>query len=215
MTYALDDVKRTMRTAARALCEMEAELTAIDSKLGDGDMGQSMANGGRAILACLDEKENETISECLTQCALAFNRAAPSTMGTLLSLALKESARTLEGKAVLDDRDIAAIPRVFANTIQRYGKANQGDKTILDALIPFAESVEAEWKKQGSLDRALALGAEAAHAGLEATRGMEAKMGRARWLRGRNAEYPDGGCVMLEGVLRALLHPSNRTRART
>ncbi|MCI6376514.1 MAG: dihydroxyacetone kinase subunit L [Clostridiales bacterium] len=207
MPYTIDDVQRTLQAAAQALCAMEAELTAIDSKLGDGDMGQSMANGARAIQACLAEQEDESISECLNRCARAFNRAAPSTMGTLLSFALLECAKTLEGKKTLHDQDIAMLPGLFADTIQRYGKAKPGDKTILDALVPFAESVKAGWEKYGDIHKALVQGMEAAHAGMEATKGMEARMGRARWMQGRNAEYPDGGCVMLNGVLRALLQP--------
>jgi len=199
MEYGIESVKNTLKRMAEALISMETVLTDIDSKLGDGDMGLSMAGGARAILSCL-EGQQDSISACLEACAAAFNRAAPSTMGTLLSVATKSVGAAFKGKDVLTEADVAQIPRLMLNTITKFGKAKVGDKTIVDALSPFAEVFEQEFAQTQTFSAAL----EAARAGMESTKGMEARMGRARWLRGRNAEFPDGGCVMLVEVVESL-----------
>lgn len=82
-----------------------------------------------------------------------------------------------------------------------------GDKTILDALVPFAETLEKLSADNVSFARAWREAAAAAEKGMEGTKGMTAKTGRAKWLDGRNKEYPDGGAVLCVKVVQRLAEP--------
>lgn len=83
---------------------------------------------------------------------------------------------------------------------------NEGDKTILDALCPFARELSSAYASGKTLNDALYCAVEAADAGVEATKGRVAKTGRAKWLAERNMEYPDGGAYLCARVVRKLLH---------
>lgn len=82
-----------------------------------------------------------------------------------------------------------------------------GDKTILDALVPFAETLEKLSADNVSFAQAWREAAAAAEKGMEGTKGMTAKTGRAKWLDGRNKEYPDGGAVLCVKVVQRLAEP--------
>lgn len=84
------------------------------------------------------------------------------------------------------------------------GKAQRGDKTILDALLPMAEAVEKSFAETGCLSAALQAGAQAAKEGAEGTCGMLAKTGRARWLGERAREHMDAGAALCALVASAL-----------
>lgn len=202
--YTHSDIQKVLRIISQSWIASEPALTELDGHLGDGDLGQSLLKGGEALNEVLDHAGGQSISECLTLCAQAFNRAAPSTMGTLLSFSMMDLANAFKGMDALSDQDVIGIPRRLAQSIERLGKAHPGDKTILDALYPCADAMEASFAAEPSLRKALVCGAKAAREGTEKTKGIEARMGRARWMGSRNAEYPDPGCVMLAEVLAAL-----------
>lgn len=90
--------------------------------------------------------------------AMACNKAAPSTMGTLVSSGIMAVAKAWKGKEQVGDAELAAVPRQFADAMMARGKAQVGDKTILDALVPMAEAVETEFAQSGDLAAAFAAG---------------------------------------------------------
>lgn len=195
MSTTMDAVRRLVGTIADEMMAAKEELTAIDSKLGDGDMGMSMEKGGLALKRAL-EPDAPDAATLLAGAAAAFNRAAPSTLGTLLSCGIQETAKFLKEHPEPSGADIASIPRRFAEIISKRGKANEGDKTILDALIPYAKTMEESYRAAGDLTVALRDAAESAREGMEKTKGMVAKAGRAKWLADRNKDCPDGGAVL-------------------
>ncbi len=140
----------------------------------------------------------------MMKAALACNKAAPSTMGTLISSGMMALAKTAKGKSELSDAEVVAVPRQFAEAIMQRGKAKPGDKTILDALVPMADAVEAEFAKNGDLKTAYSAGAKAADEGAKATSGMLAAAGRAKWLGERARENPDGGAVLCAIIAKIL-----------
>ena len=126
-------------------------------------------------------------------------------MGTLVSSGIMAVAKAWKGKEQVGDAELAAIPRQFADAMMARGKAQVGDKTILDALVPMAEAVEAAFAENGDLAAAFAAGAEAAQKGAQATCGMLAKTGRARWIGERARENMDGGAALCAPVARGIL----------
>lgn len=173
-------------------------MTEIDSKLGDGDMGISMSSGAEAIRKTLSSfpKQEKNLAKLFWTSAMAFNRAAPSTLGTLLSFGMMAVGKELENREYIEEVEIPALVKQFADTIAEKGKAKVGDKTILDVLYPYADTLQRVYMKTSSLNKALVAAEEAARAGMESTKGKKAKTGRASWLDTRNMEYPDAGVVL-------------------
>jgi dihydroxyacetone kinase len=109
-------------------------------------------------------------------------------------------AREMKGKAELDPADISRIPKIMADSIKEKGKAESGDKTILDALIPMSEAVSGEFSRGSDIRECFHKGAEAARKGAERTAGMLPKAGRAQWIGERVRGNQDGGAVLCATV---------------
>lgn len=196
--YTNSDVKNVLLRISEVCILHKDRLTEIDSKLGDGDMGISMSRGAEAIqhvLKDFDENEQDITKLCL-DCAMSFNRAAPSTLGTLLSFGMMSVGKSLNHSKMMSEDIVVTLPGILADTISIKGKAQVGDKTILDALYPFAQTLERVYQETSNIRVALQVAAKAAEAGMESTKGIKAKTGRASWLDTRNMEYPDAGAVL-------------------
>ena len=196
MEYSTTAVRTCMYALGKELISLQDELTGLDSKLGDGDLGVSMALGGMALCETIESSSAKTLDTLLMQCASSFNKAAPSTLGTLLSMGMRAISRKLEEQESITEAQLVEIPRILADEIALKGKAKLGDKTILDALLPYSDAIEAHYVASGNLREAAIEAATAA----KATKGMVAHTGRARWLGERNKEYPDGGAVLCQRI---------------
>lgn len=210
MEYSTNEMKTTLYALGKYLISLQDELTELDSKLGDGDLGVSMNRGGTALCCATENFSEGTADILLSQCAAAFNRAAPSTLGTLLSMGLYAIANEIKGQRSITDTQVAAFPRVLAREIARKGKAKAGDKTILDALLPYADALEKRFSEGKDLQTAAKEAAREAQKGAEETKGMMARTGRARWLGERNKEYPDGGAVLCARITAFLVEGGGR-----
>lgn len=202
--YGVNDVKKVIDTVACAIHDQRDYLGELDGKSGDGDLGMSMEAAFAAVQKTAQEYQGGQISELLMKAAMNCNKAAPSTMGTLMSAGIMAIAKQAKGKDGLEDGDVAALPRLFAQAIMARGKAKPGDKTILDALCPMADTVEEQFAAGAGLKAAYAAAAHTAEQAAAATAGMRAAAGRAKWLGERAAEYPDGGAVLCAIIARAL-----------
>lgn len=202
--YGIEQVKQVLARVADALANGSARLAELDGLSGDGDLGASMEAASAAVVQAAQAFEGDDIGAMLMKAAMACNKAAPSTMGTLLSGGMMALAKAAKGKTALEDGEVAAMPRLFAEAIMARGKAQRGDKTILDALLPMAEAVEAAFAEQGQLGPAMQAGAQAAREGAQATCGMLAKTGRAHWLGERAREHMDAGAALCALVAEAL-----------
>lgn len=191
--YTIDDIKKIMPKVLAALVANKEMLMEMDGKTGDGDLGLTMTQGFTAVNDFIQSYEGSNIGEMLMKSSVACNKAAPSTMGTLMSGGIMALAKYSKGKEGLEDADLVSFPRIFAQAIMDRGHAKPGDKTILDALFPMADAVEEAYKSGASLREAFTHGAEAADKAASATAGMHALSGRAKWLGDRAAEYEDPG----------------------
>lgn len=200
----VDQVKQALRQCIEIIAACQDRLTEVDSATGDGDLGVSMVKGSAAMRDTLESEQPEAIGALLTRCATAFNRAAPSTMGTLVSMSLMALGMTWKDKSTLSEAELVSAPRIMADAIARFGKAQRGNKTILDALYPFADALEQAYASSGDFASAYREAVQAARDGLEATRGMKATVGRARWLGERASESVDGGALFCVCIVEGL-----------
>lgn len=196
MKYYKEDVIRILTLIAEKVKENTDTLSNLDGLSGDGDLGESMEKSSNAVLETVNSAEYRDIGELLMKCSMAMNKAAPSTLGTLLSGAVMAAAKDTKGKTELETADICRIPKIMADSIKEKGKADLGDKTILDALIPMCNAVSDEFEGGSDLKRCFHMGAEAAKKGADRTVGMLPKAGRAQWIGERVRENQDGGAVL-------------------
>jgi dihydroxyacetone kinase len=190
-----------LATAIRAACEAlraaEPELTEMDTEVGDGDLGTSLDRGSEAVLAELDRLPADP-AEALRHVAAILRRVIGGTSGPLYSILLLRAA------SAWDDADgeqpwAEALAAGIAG-ISEVGGASEGDRTMLDAMIPF----ERAWSAGGSVSDAL----EAAREGTAATASVVAKVGRSSYVGDRALGTPDPGAravvIWLEAVAGAV-----------
>lgn len=210
--YDVNSVIQAIRKMEAIVELYESDLTTIDSLNGDGDLGTSMRKGFGSILAEAENYHAADIGVMLGKCGMAFNRAAPSTMGTLLGMAMVKLGNVWKGKAEISDSDVVEAPAKIVEAIASLGKARVGDKTILDALVPFAEVLKAEYEVNADLAQSTVKALEACRQGLESTKGMVASVGRARWLGERANQNYDGGAFFCYRLLNGLVQDETKTQ---
>jgi dihydroxyacetone kinase len=203
--YKIEKIKEILKYCAILVSDQKEQLEKIDSQVGDGDLGISMRKGAAAIVEEIDSFKGNDPGTLFMKCAMALNKAAPSTMGTLLCAGLMQMGKTFAKKEVVTETEIAGIPMSFAQAIMARGKAKEGDRTVLDALLPMAEAVETAFNAGRPLVEAIALGAEAARTGMEKTKEMVPKVGRAKWIPENAKGVPDGGAVLCWIVAQGLV----------
>ncbi len=171
------------------------ELCALDAAVGDGDQGVTMAIGFRAIRKGLEALKGQDIGTILTKCGLTFNGAAASTIGALFASACLRAGREVKGRQEIGLAGVAQMLEAALLGIQERGKAQMGDKTVLDALGPAAaaarEAAQAGTALLDGLRQALA----AAEAGVKATIPLKSKIGRAAWIAERTVGHQDPGAT--------------------
>lgn len=204
MEYTVEQIRAAVKKAAAAVIAAKDMLTELDSHAGDGDMGISMEKGALALGQEAGAYAQADIGGFFLKCAMSFNRAAPSTLGTLFSGALMALGKEFRGKTAIGGEAVAKIPGMMAESVMARGKAAPGDKTVLDALVPLARAMESTYAQTAQLSTALAAAASAARQGAEATRGMLARTGRAKWIAQRSREFPDAGASLCALVMEAL-----------
>ncbi|MDQ0512144.1 dihydroxyacetone kinase family protein [Ancylobacter amanitiformis] len=175
-------------------------LIALDGKVGDSDLGITMA---KAFAAAYDtvaaEGPEAGLSKLLRGAGATMAKTAPSTMGTLTATGFLRGAKALEGKDTIGTPELAAFWRAYATGIAERGKARLGDKTILDVLDPVAGVLEAQAASGAALAPALKAAADEAEAALERTRTMVAQHGKAAAFQEKTVGLQDAGATV--GVL--------------
>jgi len=203
--FTVEDIKTIIAKVYASVNENIDYLGELDGKSGDGDLGISMEAAFKALYNTSEVYDGTDIGVMLLKLAKDCNKAAPSTMGTLIASGIMALAKYSKGKNTLNKDEIVKLPRIFAEAIMSRGKAKLGDKTILDALLPLCDAVETTYAQTSDLKKSFENGAEAAENAAEATRGMRAKIGRAKWLGERAAEHTDAGAVLCTIIAKALV----------
>ena len=190
---ALFEALRDVFTAQR-----EA-LIALDGKVGDSDLGITM---NKAFIAAFESVRNNTtdpIGKTLQLAGMAVAKAAPSTMGTLVATGLIRGGKALENAQAWSTAEMSVFWAAFLKGVADRGKAQLGDKTLLDVLSPIALSLEASSASGTELSTALQQAAQVARDGLEATKAMVAQHGKAACFQEKTLGLQDAGATV--GVL--------------
>ena len=188
--------------AADALDAAEGELTALDSRAGDGDLGISMARGAAAIRALPDDAW-DTPAIALAAMGNTLRRAIAGSSGPFYATALLRAARHLDGPAPAAEDWAAAFVDAVAS-IGELGGATPGDRTMLDALAPAAAALMEDVRRGIPLAEAWRSAVVAAEQGCAATVAMRPRLGRAAYLGDRALGAADAGASAVVVWMRAL-----------
>lgn len=190
--------------ASNALNQNSDYLTELDQAMGDGDTGITLGKVAAAIIEYVNANPADDIGNFLAKAGMAANKAAPSTLGTLTATALMRAGKELKGKSALEPADLVTIFNAADMGVQERGKANLGDKTIVDALHPAAEAFAAAIAVDASPSAALTAAIAAAEAGRDSVTPLRSKIGRASWVGERTEGKVDPGCAALVILLLAI-----------
>jgi dihydroxyacetone kinase-like protein len=181
------------------------DLARLDAATGDGDMGITVAQGAAAVREALRElvtQEREPgLSTILSVTGKAFARGNPSTLAALVGSGLMAAATATAQLPEVDRRSLHTAAEAAAHRIMERGGAQEGDKTLLDALLP---SIAALDTAQGSPAAILEAMIAAAEEGIAKTTEVASRHGRAAWLGERGVGVPDAGAMAWLLLLQSL-----------
>jgi phosphoenolpyruvate---glycerone phosphotransferase subunit DhaL len=203
-TQATLDVVREM---AAAMEEHRRYLTKLDSEIGDGDHGNNMHRGFQAALERLDGADPSTPADVLKIVSMALVSKVGGAAGPLYGTAFLRASTALEDRDEVSAEDAAEALEAALGGIRQRGKAEAGDKTIVDALEPAVEAAKGA-AADGSIAQVFRAGAEAAKEGAESTVPLTARKGRASYLGDRAQGHQDPGATstyyLLDAAARAV-----------
>ena len=209
-TLASADISTILKEVAADVRDHVEELRELDAVSGDGDMGITIELGSGAISAYFKDTEENDVGKMLAECGMNINRASPSTFGTLLASAFLGAGQAVRGKDIIDTNDLLLMGSGAIDGIKKRGKAEVGDKTMLDSLVPAVEAFRKTLEQNSDVPQAIKAAVEAAEAGMQATVNMRAKHGRASRHRQGEVKVRDAGATaiyyLIESFTRHLIN---------
>lgn len=194
---------KILESVAVRLEENKDYLCELDSEVGDGDHGVSMTIGMRAVRSNLAALSSATLEGAFRAVSEAFADEVGASIGPLYEAAFGAAANTVAGKGEIADAETwARILDAMTHAMQEVGKAEPGDKTLIDAWLPAAEAAAATSGEGAS--ETLKAASAAAWAGVEKTKDLIPKRGRASRLGERARGYQDAGATSASILLEAL-----------
>ena len=195
-------VRDWLHAYADGVAERRAELTKLDTAIGDGDHGTNMDRGMRKAVEKLDAQEGDDIGALLKTVGMALVSTVGGAAGPLYGTLFLQLGTKAAGKEELDLAGWTEALDAAVTGVQARGKAVAEDKTMVDALLPALEALRAAEGEE--LGDALRSSAAAAEEGMRATIPMQARKGRASYLGERSVGHQDPGATSTALIVRAL-----------
>ncbi len=188
-----------------AVVEIQRDhLTQLDAAIGDADHGINLSRGFGAVQAALEQAETPTPGSVLVLAGTTLISKVGGASGPLYGTAFRHAGKALGDSNEVDLAVLAAGLEAALAGVQKLGAANEGDKTMVDALAPAASAFSKAVAEGASAADALAAVADAARAGAQATIPMQAMKGRASYLGPRSVGHEDPGAASTALIMRAL-----------
>lgn len=188
-------VKELFARIKDVMVKNEDLLFKLDSEMGDGDLGITMSKGFLKVDEVIKEMDEEDIGKIFIKAGMTLASAVPSTMGTLMATGFMRAGKTVKGKIEVNLADFALMMKDFVNGIIERGKARPGDKTIIDSLLPASDTLEKASKKGEPLIESFKEAYRSSKRGVESTKEMVSKHGKALYHIERSAGKEDPGAV--------------------
>ncbi|MEO8181111.1 MAG: dihydroxyacetone kinase subunit DhaL [Deltaproteobacteria bacterium] len=202
---AVPVLERVVRCIAQTAVENEAQFSALDSVVGDGDFGFSLARGFEKVLAELDTLDRSSAATFLKRVAVIITSRCGGTSGPIWGTAFLRAGAAAAELGSLGPAEVVLLLRAAFNGIAQRGGASLGDKTLLDALGPFTDCFEREAVHNSTPPLvALERAAEEADRAARATSELVAKRGRASYTGERSRGSVDPGATALAVIAKNL-----------
>ena len=197
MSTSLDTTEFVVRSIAQTCLDNEKYFGDLDSVVGDGDFGYSLARGFEQVIAHWDEYDREDSGTFLLKVALVISSRIGGTSGPIWGTAFMRAGTALKGIDSVSGADVVAALRTSIEGIKKRGNSDVGDKTLLDALVPAIDALEASVLEGDSGALSLQKLAVATRTAAEATSALKALRGRASYSGERSIGSPDAGAIAL------------------
>jgi dihydroxyacetone kinase phosphoprotein-dependent L subunit len=205
---SLDDLDLVLKTAARTIVDNAEYFAQLDSIVGDGDFGFSLRNGWEVVVADYDTFDHSSAGTVLKKIGVTLAGKVGGVSGPIWGTAFLRAGATAGDKTELTPDDVIAILRAAIAGIMARGGASLGEKTLLDALVPATDSLEASFADPATAaDHGVAAVQRAADVAVKAaedTKGMLAMRGRAAYTGERSIGSVDAGATAIGVILQAI-----------
>lgn len=200
----VDDLIAWLTRFDEQIVEQAERLTELDSAIGDADHGTNMARGTAAVRSRLTAARPDDAGALLKSCGMALVSTVGGASGSLYGTLFLEMAKRVGTASELDTTGFAAAFRAGVAGVVARGRAEPGDKTMVDALQPTVDVLDTAAAEGVPLAEALQSAAAAAAAGRDATIPLVARKGRASYLGDRSADHLDPGATSAAILVQAL-----------
>ena len=191
------DMIQMINLMSGIIIKNEVYFCELDSVAGDGDFGMSVAKGFKELGVQWDQLSTECIGSFLRDCGMIITEHCGGASGPIWGSAFRGAGKFALDKKEVTLTEFSELMQSAVDAIQKRGKAQLGDKTLLDALIPAVESLKESAAADMDILAAMKLSAAAAVAGAEKTKTMVASKGRASYVGERSLDFPDAGAMAL------------------
>lgn len=200
----IDQLTGWLRRFHQQVIKNQAELTELDAAIGDADHGINMARGMAAVIDKLDGEQPARVNDLFKTVAMTLVMSVGGASGPLYGTFFLRFGGAVGSVTELDTAALATGLHAGRAGIVERGKAELGDKTMIDALSPALDAMETVIKNGGDLAAAVTAARDAAAAGRDATLPMVARKGRASYLGERSAGHMDPGAASMSLLFDAL-----------
>ena len=208
MTQSLDDLDLVLKTASKTIVDNAEYFAHLDSIVGDGDFGYSLRNGWEVVLSDYDTFDRTSAGTILKKVGVTLAGKVGGVSGPIWGTAFLRAGATAGDKTELTPEDVITILRAAITGIMARGGASLGEKTLLDALVPATDSLEASFADPATRDDhgvvAVQKAADVAKKAAEDTKGMLAMRGRAAYTGERSIGSVDAGATAIGVILQAI-----------
>lgn len=202
----MDSVKliEVIRAIGSRIEEEKDFLTELDNVIGDGDHGINMARGFRAVEEKLEGLEDKDIGTILKTAGMALVSTVGGASGPLYGTAFMKAAMVMAGKTQIDMDGFLSCMDEAIGGVKMRGKAQQGEKTMLDAMIPAQDAMRQASSHGAEVKAVFEAGVKAAREGVEYTKTIIATKGRASYVGERSIGHQDPGATSFTDILETI-----------
>ncbi len=205
---SFDDVDLVLKTMTKTIVDNAVYFAQLDSIVGDGDFGYSLRNGFEVVLADYDTFDKSSVGAVLKKIGLVLSGKVGGVSGPIWGTAFLRAGTAAGDKTALAPEDVIAMLRAAIAGIMARGGASLGEKTLLDALVPATDSLEAAISDPAMQSdhgvAAIQRAADVATKAAEDTKSMLAMRGRAAYTGERSIGSVDAGATAIGVILQAI-----------
>jgi dihydroxyacetone kinase-like protein len=201
---SIEQIAQWLRVSARVIGENRDTLTKLDAVLGDADHGINMDRGFQKVEALLDQKTHRDIGALLKETGMTLVSSVGGASGPLYGTFFMRAGAALAGRETLEVEDIAVLFEEGSRGVMERGRAEAGDKTMVDVLLPAAAALREAADDGLGVEKAVEHASRGAGCGVEKTIPLVARKGRASYLGERSRGHQDPGATSSYLIIKAL-----------